>query len=70
VTREEALPLARKIAAAACELDNCSDNFCQFIRDGRMDNQREVKLALAAVEFMAEHIARQNRTSNVVEIAA
>lgn len=70
MTRDEALPLARKVAAAVCELDNCTASFVEFVREGRMDEQREVKLALAAIEFTAQHIARQQRESNVVDIAA
>ena len=67
MTREEALVLARKVAAAVCELDGCSDDFCNYMRDGSYDDHREVQAALAAAK-LAARLSR--KASNVVEIAA
>ncbi len=43
------IQLSREIAAATCADDGANPEFCEYIRAGRLDTQREVKVALAAL---------------------
>lgn len=49
MTPTEALPIARNLAAAVCELDGCSAEFCAYMRDGSYDDHREVQAAVAGM---------------------
>lgn len=58
-SRAEAMPDARRIASAVCELAGCAEAFCKYMRDGSYDDHREVQSALAALMFrpQAKHVA-------------
>ena len=70
MTRQEALPLARTIAAGVCALDGCSEDYCDFMRNGSYDDHREVMSAQAAIVVATRNAERKASPSTVVGIAA
>lgn len=69
MTRDEALPLARNIAAGVCAADGCSEDFCRYMREGSYDDHREVLAAQAALVVGARKAAKP-AVSVVQDIAA
>lgn len=49
MTRTEALPHARRIAAAVCESLGQGETYCKLMRGGAYDDDHEVQIALAAL---------------------
>ena len=75
IKRDEALQIARSIAAGACAMHGCSDDYCQIMREGRLDDETEVQAALAALMISDAHLEARlkeirERSANVVELAA
>lgn len=74
MTREEALQIARSLAAAAFALHGSSDDYCQYVRGGSFDADPCVQAALAALVLdehrLSARLAEIRGKSNVVEIAA
>ena len=70
MTRTDALPLARQIAAGICAADGCSENFCTYMRDGSYDDSREVMAAQAAIVVATQNAERMAKPGTVVGIAA
>ncbi len=71
MTRAEALPLARSIAAGVCAADGCSDDFCAYMRDGSYDDHREVLAAQAALVVATNRsdLAKRKLAAVVAEAA-
>lgn len=75
INRDEALQIARAIAAGACAMHGCADDYCQMMREGRFDNETEVQSALAALMLSDTHLQARlkeirERSTNVVGLAA
>jgi len=75
ITRDEALIVARHIAAGAYAMIGASEDYCRLMREGRYDDEPNVQSALAALTISDAHLAARldeirRRKSNVVEIAA
>ncbi len=49
MTRTEALPLARNIAAAVHELNGDAPDYCTFMREGAYDGDHVVQAAIAGL---------------------
>ena len=49
MTRTEALPIARRLAAAVCELNGNAADYCSFMREGAYDDDSIVQAALAGL---------------------
>ncbi len=66
MTRSDALPIARRIAAAVREAEGADEHYCRYMREGAYDDCSEVQIAVAALVVGA----KSSRESNVVELAA
>ncbi len=49
MTRTEALPIARNLAAAVCELNGNAPDYCTFMREGAYDEDSIVQAAVAGL---------------------
>jgi len=49
MNRADALPLARRLAAAVCDIDTDTAGYADYMREGKYDDEREVQCALAGV---------------------